>query len=110
MVTVPASGLASAMVSGMRSPASSSRTMTNWPGFCFLAMRGALISNSFMPRAKGRAATIGNTGDPPLLILLRVSTGVCGMRHNEGGHIAQIQIEGVRFTQIKLDDCRFTAY
>src|ERR1035441_1115941 len=89
MVTVPASGLASAMVSGMRSPASSSRMMTNWPGFCFLAMRGALISNSLMPRAKGRAATIGNTGYPPLLILRRLSTGVCGIRHKEDGHSAQ---------------------
>src|ERR1039458_9236908 len=72
MVTVPALGSASAMVSGMRSPQSSSRTMTNCPGRCLRAIRGALITNSLIPRANGRASTISNTIPSTL-----DSAGVC---------------------------------
>ncbi len=61
MVMVPAWGSASAMVRGMRSPESSSRTMMNCPGRCFFAMRGALITNSLIFCARGRASTISNT-------------------------------------------------
>ena len=51
MVMVPALGSASAMVSGMRSPDSSSRRMMNCPGRCFLAIRGARITKSLILRA-----------------------------------------------------------
>ena len=40
-VMVPFSRSASAMVSGIRSPFSSMRTMTNWPGLCLRATCGA---------------------------------------------------------------------
>ena len=40
---VPASGSMSASESGMRSPRSWSRTITNWPGNAFFAIKGAAI-------------------------------------------------------------------
>src|SRR5580692_10874772 len=88
MVTVPASGLASAIVNGIRSPQSSRRTITNCPGFCLRAMRGALITNSLIPRAKGRASTMSYTV-PSALILRGHVHPVCGARHRAGGHSAQ---------------------
>ena len=42
MVTVPSLGSESTMVRGMRSPLSSTRRMTNWPGLRFLAISGAM--------------------------------------------------------------------
>ena len=44
MVTVPFSGSKSLIVIGIRSPFSSTRRMMNWPGWAFLATRGASIS------------------------------------------------------------------
>src|SRR5437660_1086228 len=38
--------------------------MTNCPGFCFRAMRGASITNRLIPGARNCAWTILNTGAP----------------------------------------------
>ena len=44
ILTVPASRSTPATVSGILSPSSSTRRIMNWPGFAFLATRGASIS------------------------------------------------------------------
>ena len=57
-VIVPASGSASAMVSGIRSPSSLIRRTTNCPGFLFRAISGAAILNCFTAAARSLASTI----------------------------------------------------
>jgi hypothetical protein len=59
-VIVPDAGFPSAIVRGIRSPPSSTRTMTKFPAFRFRAMNGALISNLVMVGASTLFSTIRN--------------------------------------------------
>ena len=59
MVTLPCAGSKSEIVSGMRSPCSSTRTMTNCPGCAECATRGARTCISQMPSARSLFSSIG---------------------------------------------------
>ncbi len=83
MVMVPAAGSALLMVSGMRSPFSLMRRMTNWPGRCLRAMRGAAMTSCRMLRPASRASTILNT---VRVVLRGVRLGrLCRHGHSAGG-------------------------
>ena len=62
-VIVPRSGSAPAIVRGMRSPWLCVRTMTNCPGRCLRAMRGAATSSRCTSAVNRSVATIGNMGE-----------------------------------------------
>src|SRR5208337_5098948 len=59
------------------SPCSFSRRMTNCPGFCLCAMRGASITNRLMPGARNSACWILNMCPHGLLYLIAWPTEHC---------------------------------
>ena len=67
MVMVPRTRSLPAMVSGMRSPASSMRRMMNWPGRALRATAGACTSMSVTVSCSARFLTIWYMGSPFLL-------------------------------------------
>ena len=66
MSTVPASRSYPATVRGIRSPLSSTRRMMNWPGWTFLATRGASMLMRVTEGFKGSFLTIRYMSRPPL--------------------------------------------
>ena len=59
LVTLPSAASKSEIVSGMRSPCSSARTMTNCPGCAERATRGARTFISQMPSARSLFSRMG---------------------------------------------------
>ena len=66
MVTVPASGSQSFIVSGMRSPRSSMRSMTNWPGLILRAISGARTVMRVTSAFSASTRSMGYTSPSPL--------------------------------------------
>ena len=66
MVTVPASGSHSFIVSGMRSPRSSMRSMMNWPGLILRAISGARTTMRVTSALSGSTRSMGYTASPSL--------------------------------------------
>src|SRR5579863_2127046 len=92
IVIVPAAGSALLMVSGMRSLFSLMRRMTNWPGRCLRAMRGAAIVNCRILRPALRTFTILNT------IRIAFYGRLDGHEHSAGrglqGHASGLLVQG----------------
>ena len=69
IVTVPASGSQSFMVSGMRSPRSSMRSMMNWPGLIFRAISGARTTMRVTSALSCSARSMGYTLPHPFSLI-----------------------------------------
>ncbi len=95
MRMVPASGSECSMVIGMRSPCSYSLRITNCPGFCLRAMRGASITNRLMPGARNSACSILNMF--PHELPYRILSGMLGQ-----GAVTQVTREREQDHMLRL--------
>ena len=83
MVTVPACGSAALMVSGMRSPCSSMRSMMNWPGLILRAISGARTTMRVTSALSASTLTMGYIAIPLRSNLARAPALHPDARHRE---------------------------
>src|SRR5205085_12400351 len=101
MLIVPPAGSEFSIVSGMRSPCSLTRTMTNWPGFCSRAIREASITKRLIPGARRSEE---HTSE-----LQSQSNLVCRLLLEKKNKIKLVAAERVRLPGESTDRCHCAA-